>query len=292
MQESFVGGSSFFAVLALCILTSFPLVSIASNASQPKIDSYSMVMVDGPQSAAKVTKYQVYNQIPAYAFRGFWPNITDSKSIFCKTRKKRPSGEELSKVVNSELYRFLNTPEAYAVHLWQKYGSCSGLSFSKYNQAALKVFESISLPDEITKNRSAEKTYNLHDLTKYVIEHSPLPSINEESIAVRCVDKKYWSDIRICVSNDLTKAAPCGKYEEIKESAVCPTTLTLMAMPKTSVTKNTGKTKGMTSGDRTEVIEIDDTVSLEERTVEAEGEFSFFEEGCDCEDCEIARNRL
>ncbi|MDR3496529.1 MAG: ribonuclease T2 [Ancalomicrobiaceae bacterium] len=93
------------------------------------------------------------------------------------------------------------------IHEWRAHGACSGLDASAYFKAARTAFAKVKLPDTF-KSVAKPTTVEVAQVRQDFIAANP--GLEASDFTVTC-NAQRLSEVRVCVSKDLSGFRPCPK---------------------------------------------------------------------------------
>lgn len=93
------------------------------------------------------------------------------------------------------------------IHEWRTHGACSGLDAASYFKAARAAFLKVKVPDTF-KSMPKPATVDVAEVRKAFVAANP--GLDDTEFAITC-DPPRLSEVRVCVSKDLSGFRPCPK---------------------------------------------------------------------------------
>lgn len=134
-----------------------------------------------------------------FVLHGLWPQYEDGWPSFCRTVERDPS-----RALTAGMADIMGSAGP-AFYQWKKHGRCSGLSAEGYFAASREAYQSIVLPDVLSRVREPLR------LPASVVEDAFLeanPALDPDGIAITCRDGLI-QEARICLNKAL-EPRECG----------------------------------------------------------------------------------
>ena len=191
--------------LAALILSVLPAHAFDEQ-SAPGFDFYVLSLSWSPsycEAAGDSANRQQCASGRPYAFvvHGLWPQYERGFPKNCRTAERVPQSLLVS------LLDIMPAP-GLIIHEWRTHGACTGLNSETYFDTLRKARETVTIPPEyrrLTEYQSVEPD---------AVEQAFLganPGLRRNGTSVSC-DKRYLTEVRICMTKDLTFRA-CPELE-------------------------------------------------------------------------------
>ncbi len=135
-----------------------------------------------------------------FVLHGLWPQREDGWPEFCRTPRRDPSRAESAAMAD-----IMGSP-GLAWYQWKKHGRCSGLDPADYFALAREAWDSINLPEVLTRIRIPMR------IAPRAIKDAFLavnPGLRAGGVTVVCQDRRF-DEVRICLSKSLVPRACSG----------------------------------------------------------------------------------
>ena len=190
------------ALPLLILLTAFPAFAKGERAGD--FDYYVLALSWSPNWCAREGDSRQSEQCAeglghGWTLHGLWPQFRQGYPSYCKASEAAPSRK-----MTAGMSDIMGTA-GLAWHQWNKHGSCTGLSATKYFTLSREALSRVKRPKVF---RDLDRTVRL---PASVVEEAFLkanPEIGADGLTVTCRDG-YIQEVRICLSRAL-KPITCG----------------------------------------------------------------------------------
>lgn len=127
-----------------------------------------------------------------FVLHGLWPQYNSGWPANCTTEAFDPK-------IKKQFPNLYPSPKLYT-HEWEKHGTCSGLSQTKYHQLAFDLKNGVKIPDRYIKPTQPFRT-TIGDLKQDFIRANP--AMTENSIAPTCSGSgRFLKEVMVCHSKN------------------------------------------------------------------------------------------
>ncbi len=133
-----------------------------------------------------------------FVVHGLWPQFERGYPQSCK------SGSNVPQSLVDSMLPLMPSPTLIE-HEWDKHGTCSGLSVSKYFQLIQRAFAAVQIPDEFKGPVTDIEIPPAEGKARFVRSN---PSFPADSFKIQC-SGRYLSEMRVCMTKDL-KGRACS----------------------------------------------------------------------------------
>lgn len=151
-----------------------------------------------------------------FVVHGLWPQNENGYPQFCSSGEP----DRVPDATGRAMFDIMPSMGLIG-HQWRKHGSCSGLTQKEYFALTRAAFETVNLPQTISKG-SKDQTISADGLEKAFL--SANPGMSQQGIALSC-DGGRFEEVRICLTQDL-KFRSCQQVDrqgcQIKTMTIPP----------------------------------------------------------------------
>jgi ribonuclease T2 len=186
--------------LAVCL----GIGSAQANGTPGKFDYYVLSLSWSPEYCESVSKpdpAQCGQRRYSLVVHGLWPQYENGGYPDSCIQPSKP----VPKSLIDEMIDIMPSPKLIQ-HEWDKHGTCSGLSMSKYFQLTRQIYNSIKIPSKY-QQPSDYITTNVKALESDLV--SANPKLDGAKIAVGCKGR-YLQEIQVCYGKNLQPRS-CGR---------------------------------------------------------------------------------